>query len=294
MTEIEKKLTDHNHDKYMKTPEFNTLAADVFNARLAQANLITKTDFDAKLSRKLTVNKSKHLHVESELKKLKTFDWSYFRGKSHFEEDGTQNSLVYQPMYRYFKTIAGVGNGSYIYYWQSKGLSDKRIYSIKTLNNSITPNLNSYGTKTRVEFKGRCLKQDKIMYTHGKIISVYIVYEIVSGYSGIIYLTLQNAVFGAVKLTKNADIDKYRYSFLGGGFGKNVIIFGVDMSSSTKTDRKKDILILVKGLTQGSEHTLTTEKMYSINSSDWYLKFCLNLHYNGANSYLFVNWKKNS
>ena len=58
ITEIEKKLTDHNHDKYITTPEFNTLAA-VFNARIAQANLITKTDFDAKLSslnRKITPN----------------------------------------------------------------------------------------------------------------------------------------------------------------------------------------------------------------------------------------------
>ena len=49
ITEIEKKLTDHNHDKYITTPEFNTLAASVFNARLAPANLVTKTDFDAKL-----------------------------------------------------------------------------------------------------------------------------------------------------------------------------------------------------------------------------------------------------
>ena len=64
ITELEKKLTDHNHDKYITTPEFNTLAADVFNARLAQANLIAKTDFDAKLSslnRKITSSKSKHL-----------------------------------------------------------------------------------------------------------------------------------------------------------------------------------------------------------------------------------------
>ena len=45
ITEIEKKLTDHNHDKYITTPEFNTLAASVFNARLAQANLITKSRF---------------------------------------------------------------------------------------------------------------------------------------------------------------------------------------------------------------------------------------------------------
>ena len=99
---LKKKLTDHNHDKYITTPEFNNLAADVFNARLAQANLITKTDFDAKLSslnRKITSNKSKHLLVENELKKLKTFDSSYFIGKRHFEEDGTQNYLVFQTMY---------------------------------------------------------------------------------------------------------------------------------------------------------------------------------------------------
>ena len=70
VTEIEKKLNNHNHDKYITTPEFNKLAADVFNARLAQANLITKTDFDAKLSslnRKITQNKTKHLLVENEL-----------------------------------------------------------------------------------------------------------------------------------------------------------------------------------------------------------------------------------
>ena len=84
LLKLKKKLTDHNHDKYITTPEFNTLAADVFNARLAQANLITKTDFDAKLSslnRKITSNKSKHLLVENELEKLKTFDSSYFIDK---------------------------------------------------------------------------------------------------------------------------------------------------------------------------------------------------------------------
>ena len=63
ITEIEKKVTDHNHDKYITTPEFNTLSASVFNIRLAQANLITKTDFDAKLpslNRKITSNKIKN------------------------------------------------------------------------------------------------------------------------------------------------------------------------------------------------------------------------------------------
>ena len=92
--------------KYITTPDFNKLAADVFNARFAQANLITKTYFDLKLStlnRKITENKTKHLLVGNELNKLKTFDSSYFIGKSHFEEDGTQNYLVFQPLNKYFK-----------------------------------------------------------------------------------------------------------------------------------------------------------------------------------------------
>ena len=108
ISELEKKLTDHNHDKYITTPEFNTLAACVFNSRLAQTNFITKMEFDAKLSslnRKITSNSSKNLLVENELKKLKTFDSSYFIGKSHFEEDGTQNFSVFQPMYRYLKGL---------------------------------------------------------------------------------------------------------------------------------------------------------------------------------------------
>ena len=76
-----------------------------FNARLAQANLITKTDFNAKLSslnRKITSNRSKHFLVENELKKIKAFDSSYFISKSHFEEDGTQNYLVFQPVLKCF------------------------------------------------------------------------------------------------------------------------------------------------------------------------------------------------
>ena len=62
------------------------------------------------------------------------------------------------------------------------------------------------------------------------------------------------------------------------------------MSSSAKIDnRKKDILILGEGPTQGLEHTLSAEKLYSINFTKKNTKFCLSFHYNGANSYLFVN-----
>ena len=119
----------------------------------------------------------------------------------------------------------------------------------------------------------------------------------------IVILQYKNCLFGAVTLTKNADIEKYKYSgygigfdrrssfsFTGGGFGQNVLIFGVDMRTSIHTDnKKKDILVLGRGPTQGLESTLTAEKMYSINFTAIKKKFCLSLHYNGANSYLFVN-----
>ena len=208
-------------------------------------------------------------------------------------------------MCRYFKRIAGVGTGDI--HWQSKGLSDERISSIKRSDYGITPYLSYDGTKTIAEFNGSCLKQDKITYNHGKVVNIYLVYEIVGGYSSDDnYPTLQNALSGAIKLTKNADIDKYGYSgygigfdrrssfsFPGGGFGQNIIIFGVDMSSSTKIDnRKKDILILGKGRTQDLEHTLSAEKVYSINFTEKNKKFCFSLHYNKENSYLFVNGTK--
>ena len=98
VTEIENKLNHHNHDKYLVTSEFKKLAVDVFNARITQANLITKTDFDAKLSslnRQITKNKTDHLIVKNELNKLKTFYLSYFIGKNYFENNGTQNYLVF-------------------------------------------------------------------------------------------------------------------------------------------------------------------------------------------------------
>ena len=73
--------------------------------RLAQANLITKTDFDAKLlriNRKIIQHKTENVLVKNELNKLKTSDSDYFMGKSHFEENGTQNYLVFQRLNKYF------------------------------------------------------------------------------------------------------------------------------------------------------------------------------------------------
>ena len=146
------------------------------------------------------------------------------------------------------------------------------------------------GTKPRVRFSGSCLKQNAITYNHGKSVNIYILYKInKTDNTTSSDPTLENCLFGAVTLTKNADIDKYKYSgydigfnrkvsfsFPSTGLGRNVIIFGVDMSSSTKIDnRKKDISILGKGPPQGLEHTLISEKFYSINFTEQDKKLCL-------------------
>ena len=108
-------------------------------------------------------------------------------------------------MYRYFKRIAG--SGDYIYFWKSKGLSDEKLDSVTASNHKITPELSFYGTKTRVEFSESCLKQDRVTYNYGKIVNIYIVYEISKNYNISSYPTLEDCLFGAVSLTKNVDID---------------------------------------------------------------------------------------
>ena len=85
---------------------------------------------------------------------------------------------------------------------------------------SLLHKLGYYGIITRVTFDGSCLKQDKITYTHGKIVNIYIVYERNKNFLISNYLILENCLFGAVKLTKNNDIDKYKYSRYGIGFDR--------------------------------------------------------------------------
>ena len=108
------------------------------------------------------------------MNKLKTFDSSYFIGKSHFE-DGSLNYLVFQPIIRYFKVIT---NTDYISSWKSKGLSAESIKPPTTSDNSVTPKLNYYSNKVRVKFTGSCLKQPKISYTYEKVVNICIFYEL--------------------------------------------------------------------------------------------------------------------
>ena len=206
-------------------------------------------------------------------------------------------------MGKYFKLNSVVNVVYRVLSWQSKGISNESIKPPTTTNNSLTSELNYYGTKTKIKFTGSCLKQSRHILAHKKVVNIYIVYELTASSSHDSDSTLKNCLFGAVTLTKNADFEKYKYSgygigfdrrssfsFPSGGFGQNVLIFGADMSTSIHIDnKKKDILVLGRGPTQGLESTLAAEKMYSINFTVTKKKFCLSLHYNGGNSYLFVN-----
>ena len=122
-----------------------------------------------------------------------------------FDKDGSQNYLVFQP------------------------------------NNTLTPSVNYYGVKGRLRFTGSALKQKTVTYSYKKVVNIYVVYEIDDFQNVDNYPTLRNVIFGAAKLTKNTDIEKYihfgygigfdghgSYSHPSGGNGRNVIIFGVD------------------------------------------------------------------
>ena len=145
-----------------------------------------------------------------------------------------------------------ITNTDYDSSWKSKGLPAESIKPPATSGNSLTPVLNYYDTKKRVIFFGSCVKQPKISYTHGKLVKIYIVYKLGASSFHNNDPMLKNFLFGAVTLTKNADVDKYGYfgygigfdrtsscSCPGGRFGQKVLIFGVDMSSSAHIDNKK-------------------------------------------------------
>ena len=167
----------------------------------------------------------------------------------------------------------------------------------------LNPQLSYLGNITRIKSKGSCLKQDKITCTHGKIENIYIVHEISKKYNISGYPTSENCLSGVVNLTKmliltsinilDMELDLLDMSFFtdpSGGTGGNVIIFGIDLSSSTKIDnRKKHILIIGKGPAKRLEHRLSAEKLYLINFTEDDKIFCLILYYNGENRHLFVN-----
>ena len=119
--------------------------------------------------------------------------------KNYLEEDRTQNYLVFQPIFRYFEIYTTNNTTNYVLSWKSKGLSSESIKAPTTSDNSLIPTLNYYyPSKIRVEFARSCLKQDKVIFHHAKVVNVYIVYELCASTSSDTDPTIQNRLFSAV------------------------------------------------------------------------------------------------
>ena len=203
--------------------------------------------------------------------------------------------------------------------WKSTGIYN---YSIRSNMNALAnskndlPNLKNDG-RMHVHLSGNHFQQNKVIIpNNNNVINIYCVYQLdpIASTRNNSY-TIQNALFGAMQITKNAtDYDKNNYKGYGICFdkrsqfghtttengrthttnGRNVLIFGADMSfSAHATNRANHIYLMGDGLTQGiNDTTLYVEKNYWRNFTDPGKKFVLSLHYNGDDSYLFVNGRE--
>ena len=252
------------------------------------ADFVKQIDFGEKLTKinnKVTSNDMRHVGAEKklndhitlykkvindlpgELKQMSakglTNDlingYSILYGAKYFVEDGSQHCLVFQPVFEQFQNFTGTDK---ILVLNSKGLSKEIFKTPVTLGNSFASK-SIFVHKGRVEakYKGNWLIQDNISCTHRNVVNLCIVNELDTWSRDLnTDFTLGDYLFGVVKLTKNADPDKYGYIGYGIGFevhsqflssngelGKSDVIFGVDNSSSMHADnRKKRYLFLVK------------------------------------------------
>ena len=269
-SELENEIPDTNG--LVKKTDYNTKITEIEGKTPDISNLETKTALTIVENKIPDVNSlvektSYYTKVVETDTKLSSLDGKITKNKNQLTKntnniilslignimfdggDCSQAYLIFQPLYRYFKMVT---NTKYISLWKSKGLSAESIKPPTTSDNSLTPELSYYDYNIRITFTGSCLKQLKITYTHKKVVNIYIDYELGTSSSHIDDTALKDCLFGAVTLTKNADIDQYGYSGYGIGFDgrgsfsfpdgrydQNVLIFGADMSSSPHIDNKK-------------------------------------------------------
>ena len=275
------------------------------------ANFVKKTDFGNKL-KDVTSNKNELNELSNKVKAISTKvltkdlidKFSILNGAKYFSSGMFQNYLIFVPANKYIKYFTGTTRFES---WKSNGMSEESIENITTSDSNFAPTFVDHHVLPDINFNGQCLIKNNISIPK-KVINLYVSYTLGHQLRNLnTNFTLGNCLSGYVKLTKNFDLDKYKYSGYGIGFdsrsefsftdesyGKNVIIFGADMSSSVHVDNKgKDILILGEGPTQGLyDTTLTAEAIYPINFTQSGKRFVLSLHYKGSNSLFFVNAAK--
>ena len=216
-------------------------------------------------------------------------------GAKYFSVGIFQNYLVFIPAKKYIKYFSGT---TWIESWKSNEMSEEKIENItKSDSNFALTFVDHRLLLPGMNFNGCCLIKNNISISK-KVINLRNLNT---------DFTLCNCLFGSVKLTRNVDLEKCKYTgygigfdfcsrflFTDGSFGKNVIVFGADMRSSVHVDdKRKDILILVEEPIQGlNDTTLTAEAKYPINFTQSGKRFVLSLHCNGSNSFHLLMLQK--
>ena len=191
--------------------------------------------------------------------------------KKKFFSGKFQNCLVFIPANKCVKYFHAT---TPIYSWNSNGMSEESIENITKSESNFAPTFVDHHIIPDINFNGHCLIKNNICIPK-KVINLCISYTLDSQLRNLnTDFTLGNCLFGSVKLTKNADLDKYKYTgygkgfdsrseflFTDGSYGKNDIIFGADMNTPVHVDNKgKYILILGEGPKQGLYNTTLTQK----------------------------------
>ena len=246
---------------------------------------------------------------------------SFFRGEYYYNR---QTYLLFETRSGSFNYTKSIGKSNK---WLSTGIHNENGIDLVGVTNllsdpskSTLPELTNDNNRLHITFKGNYFKQDKIDYFHKSEVNIYIVYELENRRLFSPDCTAQNCLFGAAKITKDTDPDHNKYvgygicfdakgsfSFVDGNNArndaKNVIILGVDMApyypstslpKEQKYTKKNNIYVLGKTFiqsfsTDGGGHTIDKQKLYKTNMTEPGKKFVVSLHYNGDDSYLFVN-----
>ena len=281
-------------------PPYNKNTQNIVKVQLDLSNYATKDD----------VKNITHIDVsgfasKTNLAALKTDvqrDNALINGRDYYRD---KMYLLYECKTYSFKYVGGGSNN-----WKSTGidnLTDSDM-NVTAHDHANLPTIINNG-RMNVKFKGDYYKQSQLIRpNNNNEINVYIVYKLdpVSNTRDDTF-TVQNALFCGIKLTENTDTSKYKYEGYGicfdegGVFSKvnitdcrNVLIFGVHENSVVHSNnRATNIFIMGDGFVQGiNDTTLYAGKIYSKNFSAVDEKFVLSFHYNGDNSYLFVNGKQ--
>ena len=252
---------------------------------------------DLNIKPKTLAAKAKSKAEQDKIVKMQTYDLSYFRGKKCFWGDGFQNMFVYQATPNTLELKEDKGT-YYIFSWKSKGVYTCKF---KPLNTALLHSIKRSEYRMEIIFDKDPLSLEENSYV-AKIANSYIAYELDAWPKNPLNnFKFKNCLFVATNTIKSNDKERWVYSGygiafdgvgswnFGNDFAGNFVIFGVDNSSSSHDDnRKNNFLVLGEGPTYGINGTSgSPEKKFSINFSRANTKFCLSLHYNGNNSYLF-------